>query len=380
MNKKGVVILLLVLCIGNVFALGVSPGKKTFNFDGAYLEETIDYGVRVDTDKPIVVRVEGDLAEYITLSRTELVDERFFSATLRLPANFSTPGQNRAFVVVSEQVDPERADFISTTVTIKSIIDVYVPYPGRYLELEIEGVDVNVGEPIEFLLDVVSRGDEGVSITPEIQIYSETGKVETLYLTSRIIASQEEMKLKKTLDTAGYNPGNYKAVAAIDYGVLAEAETDFRIGNLSIAILNYTRDLEVGGLVPFKVIIQSGWNDIIDGAYADVTILNNSLEVASFKTTTTSLSPWEEKEIVGYFDATNFSEGNYSAQIDVYYFGRSAGSSTSTTVDIVFIAQSILSYWYYVLIGGIILFVVSGIARLILIKLYKKKHGKKKRK
>ena len=38
------------------------------------------------------------------------------------------------FIVIKEVVDPELAGFIETAITIRLILDIYVPYPGQYLE------------------------------------------------------------------------------------------------------------------------------------------------------------------------------------------------------------------------------------------------------
>lgn len=376
--KRGIFFLILfflILFSGFISAIGVSPASKDFNFEPG-LEAEIPYRVIANPGQEVEISVLGDLAQYVDVSKTEIVGPENFKVKFKLPDSIEPPGKHRIRVMVAQKIDEELVDFIGTSVRVISVIDVHVPYPGRYLETELRAKDVNMGEPVIFELDVKSQGNEDLDIAPRIEIFSQEGaKVGELNFNKRTIASQESIGLKKILDTTSYNPGNYKATAIIDYGALATSDAEFRIGSLNVNILNYTLVVPIGKLEKFDLTIQSDWNDNIDGAYAQVDFLNGSQMIESFKTTTTDLAAWEQKTITGYFDTMNFSEGTYDANITLFYFGKERGQTTNKEVKIIFFKRGSLEIWYFVGGGGIVLLIA-----VLLIKFFLLKHGKKKRK
>jgi hypothetical protein len=377
-NKKGFFIFFLCLiCIfilsKTVLSLSVGPAKTEFNFVPGS-EQEINYFVSDPAGSELELFVEGDLAQYVKLDKKTLMGGGTFNAKLKLPQTIEIPGKHRILIGVRQKIDPELVQGnIGTAIIIMVVIDIYVPYPGRYLDVKLSSYNVNVGEPVTFLLDIASQGTETVTITPVIDIYSFEKKIESLTFQARDVASQEILNLKKTLDTANYNPGNYKAIALVDYGVIAKSESDFKIGNLSISITNYTGFIPIGKIQPFYIEIESNWNDNIDGAYAEVSILNNSLILTSFKTSTTNLIPWEKKIIIGYFETSNFSKGIYDANISLFYFGKDRGVSTNKMIKVEFVEKPSTLIWFIIGGLGLAIIIVLLIIRLIT------KHGKRKK-
>ena len=301
------------------YALGASPARVDINFAPG-LETGIVYTVFEDNpEKELDIYADGALAEYITFDKNKLIGSGTFIAKLKLPEYMEKPGEHKTFIFVKEKIDEEFVgDSVGTSVTIGTLLVVHVPLPGRYLELSLDSHNVNVGEPVNFVLQIKSQGTENINITPRIDIAPQDNPdrvLETLYFKEREIKSQQAIKLKKTLDTTGYNPGRYKAIAVVDYGKIAKAESDFKIGELIINIVNYTDKIIIEKIKPFNIDIESGWNNHIDGAYAQVSVLNDSETLVSFKTSSTQLTPWEKKTITGFFDTSNFTKGIYDTNI-----------------------------------------------------------------
>ncbi|MEK6925918.1 MAG: hypothetical protein AABW50_01425 [Nanoarchaeota archaeon] len=367
---------IFIFSIEGIFALGVSPAKIEMNFEPG-LEKDISYQVfGGNPNAELQIYASGDLKNYITFDKTTLSGEGgSFTAHLKLPDSLEVPGRNFVYIGIGEKVDPELIQGqIGTVVAINVLINVYVPYPGRYLEVDLKSSDANVGEPVRFELNLESKGEEEINVSPAIQIYSGDKFVENLYFSSRLIQSQEKIGLKKELDTSGYNPGVYRAVAVVDYGVLARDEEQFRIGELKIDLINYTRQVGIGGIRKFELEIQSGWNDVIDGAYADIYFSNQSGIFGNFRTTTTTLTPWEKKKIDGYFDSSGLSVGIYDANITLYYFGRNVGSSSSQSVKVEFVeGKSNIGLIYYTVLGVVILIIILFVAW----KFLRRKNGRK---
>lgn len=365
-------ILIIIFSIKSVFALGLSPGKHVFNFEPNF-ETSIVYKVLEDNpEQELEIYISGDLADFVKIDRKNLVGGGFFGLNLKLPEHIEPPGKHIIYVGVKQKIDEELSKgTVGTSVVIQGIIVINVPYPGKYVDVSLNSHNVNVGEPVNFEISLISRGDEDVEIFPRIEIISQEKTIETLFFQNRFLKSQEQLGLKKTLDTTNYNPGTYDAVTIVDYGKIAEARTEFKIGELIIDILNYTRKITIEGVQKFDIEIQSGWNNKIDGAYAEVNIFNNSNSLISFKTSTTELIPWEKKTITGYFDTTGFIEGIYDANISVIYFGKDVGKSTNKLVQVEFVKELNI-----ILIGAVILGILVILAVIIFISrkyIYKKK-------
>lgn len=381
MKNGGLCLIFVLVClilIENVFALGVGPAKVEYNFEPG-MEQTINYFVLEDNPSmEHEISLEGDLAPYVRLDRTSLVGADSFNVKIKLPERIEKPGKHTIFVVVAQKIDPELIQgAIGTSITMKVVINIYVPYPGRYLDIDLRGQDVNVGDPLTFELNLESKGEQEVTVTPYIEVFAGNNSKEVLPFNTRTIKSQEKIGLQKVLDTSSYNPGVYKAIAIVDYGVLAQDEVQFRVGELRIDIINYTKQIEIDKIEKFELEIQSGWNDPIDGAYADVTFFNSSGFSQSFRTTTSTLTPWENKKIESYFDTSNFSIGFYNANVTLSYFGKNSGKSSSLIIQVEFIEKKAKGFSILLIILGGSVFVVCAIILLIL-KFFRK-NGKRKK-
>jgi len=369
MKKRFYLVFLLAFIIGIsvVSALGVSPGLKKYNFQPGF-ETEIEYRVFANTGQELEIYVIGDLKDYVELSKKSLIGSGKFIARIKLPESIEKPGKHRIAIGVREVKDEElvAGGAIGTSVTIYTSIDIYVPYPGKYLEISLEGHDANVGEPINFILDIISKGKEDVMVIPRIEIYSQEKKIGNLLYSPRTIKSQEEVSLKKTLDTSNYNPGKYSAAAIVDYGGLATDDFDFKIGELVIDVVDYSKQVFIGKLQPFNIQIESGWNDMIDGAYAEIYFFNETKFFEKFKTTSTSLVPWERKTITGYFDSSNFTQGVYNANITLIYYGKQIGKSSSEIVEIEFVKAKSMSMWYLIGGAGLLIIIVLIVLKFVL--------------
>lgn len=369
-NKRGVVFALVTLffifSINSIFALGITPAFKEYNFQPG-LKGGISYNVLASEDTELEVFVTGDLSEYVNLSKTTLRGGDSFSAFFELPDVIETPGLNRIRIHVGQKIDPELATgFIGTRIVVISQIDIYVPYPGRYLEASLKAHDVNLGESVKFELDIISQGKEDVIISPRIEVFSQQGgQVDTLYFNERVVKSQEHVGLQKSLNTSRLNAGNYKAISIIDYGSIAQSEVDFRIGELVVNIVGHTSELYTDKLQKFDIGVKSGWNDVIGGVYAEVVFLNATGPVTSFKTSTTSLTSWEETNITGHVDTAGLEEGIYNANITLIYFGKEQGRSTNKLVEITLIKPPSLLIWFIIGGAGLLIVLVIIVTRLL---------------
>lgn len=381
-NKKRFCLIFLLLIMINFInlisaSLGITPAEVSVNFK-PNLETSFSFNVETDNpQKGLEVYAKGDLSEYVKFDVDSFTGSRKIVVALKLPSNIVKPGTHRILIGVREKIDKEMAGTIGTSVAVQAPIDVFVPYPGRYLEMDFKAKNANIGEPVKFNLKLMNLGEENLNITPIIEIYSGTEKKETLYFDNRELKSQTEINLQKELNTSGYAPGNYRALAIVDYGDVAKQESEFRIGTLSVDIINYTKQIPIGGINKFEIGVESAWNNKIDNLYAEVLFLNDlGKEFYSFKTAPSDLNPWQKKTIDGFFDTTNFSVGKYNANITLIYYGGEIGKSSGKIVEIDFIKGKLNLPWVII---GISTFVVLAIILLIIfIKKYLMKNAKRK--
>ena len=383
MKKKLVIkaffsFLLFLIVLNNISSMAITPAKVEFDFEPNF-ETQISY--KADAGNPQIeleIFTQGDLSEYITLDKTRLVGGGEFTLALKLPSSFEIPGPHETYVGIREIYNPEirGGGMVGTTVIIFSRFIVNVPYPGKWIDVNLQAHDVNVNEPVNFILNVKSQGDQEVSVKPRIEIYSISDEyIQTLSFNEYSIASQESLDFTKSFDTTKLNAGTYKAVAVVDYdGKNATDNESFRIGELVINVINYTQEIIIDKIQAFNIGVESGWNDEIDGAYADVSILDTNYQILTqFKTSSTSLIPWENRTITGYFDTSNFTAGNYSANITLIYYGKDVGKSSSEIVTVKFIEKPN----NLLIIMGVIVIVVLIIS--IVIWRYLRKNAKRKK-
>ncbi|MCK4553044.1 hypothetical protein KAT80_02480 [Candidatus Pacearchaeota archaeon] len=360
------VLAIFIFLINICSALRVGPAKVEYNFAPGFETSVTYYVSHNNPDTEFELYVAGDLSDYVKLDKDKLVGGGSFIAAVNLPLFIEKPGKHRILIGVREKISEKDLEvstaMVRTTVTIQAVIDVYVAYPGKYLEISLSSNNANVGEPVNFELGIISQGKEDVNVTPQIDIISDDKTIETLYFMQREIKSQEQIKLKKSLDTADYNPGTYNALAIVDYGKIAKAESVFKIGELIIHLVNYTRQIIIGDVQKLNLEIESGWNDKVDGVYAEVFILNGSTTLISFETSSTSLEPWEKKTIAGFFDTSNFTKGFYNANITFIYYGKDIGKSSSELVKIEFVEEkNNFQMILFIAIGAVLLLVILGI-------------------
>ena len=376
-------IFLFILLFGGILqfssALSMTPALVSMDFQPNF-KHTFEYtvgGTKPNTN--YLIYVQGDLAEYAVLSKEGLNGNGGFKVSLSLPSSLEVPGLRTLYVGVREIADKELVQStIGTAIELKASIYIFVPYPGKYTEISFSSTNANVGDPVQFVINLINRGVENITVNPRIEILSnQTGEFkETLSFEERFMESTQRLSVYKILDTSSYNPGRYKGIAIVEYGgnSPATAEILFRIGNLSIEIKNYTQRVILDGKIQkFNIDIESGWNDKIDGVYASVSFLNGTSEILSFETSSTSLNPWEVKIITGYFDTLNIPEGTYDAQITLFYYGKEVGKSSSKMVKVEFVKESSLNLMIVLISLGIII-LVGVIIMIIFLRRKKNPH------
>lgn len=333
------VILCLIVVLPFVYA-GITPGRYEVDYVPGQKSAFPFTFVSSNPDSRFEISLKGDFAPYAQVSDSVIRSTGTVITYVTMPDVVDVPGVHKVVVVGSEIAE---TGGLGISGEARGLIFIHVPYPGRYLEVALETPNVNQGEPVNVRATVINRGKETVSADVSVDIYREREFIERLILGNRVIAPTESPTFDGVLNTDTYAPGIYRAVALVTYGEdEAIAESGFRVGTLSVDLVNYTRFIQRDKINRVGFDVESQWNSPIDSVFANVTLDGTDI---SFLTPTVALDPFGRATLVGFFDTTGLSEEKYLARVVLNY----EGISREETVEFTFVRE--LSY---LLVAGII--------------------------
>jgi len=327
--------LVIVLTLQNVLAIGITPGRKTLNFEPG-LHEEVGFSIinSEHKDMSVVFMVKGDLSESITLTQTYaefLASEgsKSFSYTVDLPQKFDKPGKYEAEIIALEMPKDikEQGAFVGATVAVVTQLHVYVPYPGKYIEAEVDIIESREEGKIFFLIPMINRGKlDIVNAKAEVDIYTSLNeKIVTLETDTESLNSLERKQLMAEW-AADVNPGKYLAIATIMYdNQVTKVEKEFNIGEMSLQILEVIiRDFELGEIAKFNTLVENKWSNDLKEVYLNILVYNDEGEImADFKSPTYDIDALSKSEMVSYWDTAGVKKGTYDGKIILKYEGKS---------------------------------------------------------
>jgi len=335
MNKKitftliGIFIITSFL-LPSISAIGISPGSTTINFE-PNKEKEIQFKIlnNEKKDMKVVFNVEGDLAQYITLHNilvdlkaTEESKTSFY--TVKLPPELEKPGTNIAKIIALELPPDatEEGNYIGSRVGVISRLEVLVPYPGKYAEVELRISEANPGQPVTFIVKVLNYGTEDITdAQATIDILGPTNeKIAALTTNAKPVKAKQIEEL--TAQWIPEYPGFYNAALRLRYDEkITNTAKVFYIGNLMIDLLNVeVKNFKLGGVAKFDLLVENKWNDIVKNVYAEIFMRDQQeSEVGNFKSVSTNLPPLAQETLVAYWDTENIESGQYDATITINY-------------------------------------------------------------
>ncbi len=342
--KIFVLLFLSILFLSVASALvGVTPAKTQIDFVPFY-KQVFHFEFFGD-DLPLKLSLEGDLAQYAKLSTLQLDGPGGVNVLLTLPANIEIPGNHR-LLVGAEQYSGAGVG-IGIVGGMRAAIDVKVPYPGQYASVELSTSSVNAGELVPVTYKIYNLGKETLTTQSTLEIFNaQEVKMDTFSLGESVIEPTHMEDLSRNLNLTHYAPGFYTAKASVAYGErTAVADSKFRLGELFVNLTNYTSFFIPGKINRIDLDIESFWNDPLDNVYANITVLNHTLD---FLTPSITLSGFQKTTLTGYFDTSSITEDPFFALVNVHY-----GDKTTEQLLTLHFKKSTVPY---TLLGSILLF------------------------
>ena len=320
---------LIVLTLQNVSGIGITPGRTTLNFEpGLHKEVSFSIINSEHKDMSVVFTVRGDLSESITLTQTyaefsSSEASKSFTYLVDLPSGIDKPGLYEIEVVALEAPKDikEKGTFVGATVAVVTQLRIYVPYPNKYLEAEVNVVESD-GKTV-FLIPVINRGKlDIVNLKAVIDIYDGAGeKIITLESNTDSLLSLERKELFANWETE-VNPGRYKAIVIVRYdNEVATVLKEFNVGEKFLEILEINiKDFELGSIAKFDALVENKWSSDLKEVYLNIIVYNDEGEImADFKSPTYDIDALSKAEMVAYWDTGGVHKGNYDGKIILKY-------------------------------------------------------------
>jgi len=326
-------VLLIVLTLQNVSSIGITPGRTTINFEPG-LSKEVSFSIinSEHKDMSVVFAVRGDLADSVTLTQTyaEILsseNSKSFTYNVNLPERVTTPGLYEVEIVALEMPKDikEKGTFVGATVSVITQLHIYVPYPDKYIEGDINVME-SEGKKM-FFIPVVSRGKlDIVNVKAVIDIYTSLNeKIATVESNALPLNSLERKELIAEWD-ANVNPGKYLAVASIIYdNEIVKIEKEFNVGEMVLGIEQIiVKNFELGEIAKFDALVNNKWSSDLKEVYLNIIVYNNEGEImADFKSPTYDIDALSKAEMVAYWDTGGVHEGTYDGKIILKYGEKS---------------------------------------------------------
>ena len=344
--------------------LGITPAKREFDFVPNF-ETSITFTVISDAGRPIELYVEGDLAKYVELDKDELKNRGSFVASVSLPAELSVPGKNRVLIGAKEIVGED--SFLGTSLEMRAPIYIFVPYPGKYVEANLNIPNVNQGDQIPVEVYVINRGKNDLDVVDvDVSFYDYNGDfVKNVEFSEVSLDTYDERYFRKFIDSSEFGPGEYEVRAEIFYdGEKLNLNESIRVGHLFVGVNDFTKKLSKGGIRELNVEIESEWNGLLENVFADVLIKNEDMNL-SFRTPSVDLEAFGGANLTGYIETSEL-EGDYDVEIDLIYSDKV--TSVSGTLKVYSVMKVAVTY-------SLIAFII---AILVFMGVVWRKHKKKK--
>lgn len=305
--RSVIVFFVLVFLCSGVFAIyGVAPRSYEINFQPG-LNKTFKFNF-VLNDTATDLHVVGDLAKYVSLNKNKISGRETVLASLKLPPKATKAGVNQIYIIAGN---------------VRAAIKVNVPYPQKFVELRLGTPDANVGDILRINLKMFNRGKDAVRVNSYLKIYKGTEEISTMKGYAGQIRASKSIDSNFHVNTSNYSIGNYEALAIANYGNdTASTKSSFMVGEPSIKILNYTKEIYKNKFNKFNINVISLSNNNIKKLYAEIRIIDAGNIVSD--TPITKLNPWQTKTLTGFLNTDGLDAKSVSANITLHYDGKSS--------------------------------------------------------
>jgi len=386
MNKKFFLILAAVILLtSGAFALGVTPGRTTINFEPG-TEKAFSFSVVNSEGKDFGLSfvVDGDLGKYVTLSEST-IQMGAEEASRKIEANLSfpfylSPGAHYAKIFVLERANAGSGETtVGAVVGVVTEVRVFVPYPGKYLEFGVNILEPDENGAIVFLLPAINRGSEDIlRAFAVLEVFDLEGKKIATINTNEVAVPASERrefvgKLEEEIPEGRYN----LSISVYLDGDIIKVDRTLVVGEPLLDLREIrVSDFKLGGIAKFEVVAENRWNEPQTGVYTKLILYGSSGEIiAEFSSPVQDVLPKKQAVFSSYWDSLGVSKGTYDAvlllgqgqKMSEKRFKLDVQDDRINVIGVSYVISSNDSTTFKA--GGIILLLVTAIVILIIINI-----------
>lgn len=310
--------------------------NKTINIDYKEgIEKEIEFYVFNTEHKnmKVLITINGELNNSIELNEN-LVDfvpsdvSKKFVYKFKMPVDIANnPGLHSARIDALEIPNVSPGEAYSPSVSrIASELNVYVPYPGKYVEADLNIMNAEQNATALFSISLINRGKEAIAeAKSRIDIYTLLDeRIASIESDSKPIPESGNAVLNAKWDVNSL-PGDYVAKYSILYdGNSRVFEKKFAIGLKNITIEGLlVNNFQLGGIAKLQILVENKWNQELKDVFVNLLVYNkNSQVMADIKSATESIPALSKKELIAYWDSAGVEEGEYNSNLKINYENR----------------------------------------------------------
>lgn len=310
--------------------------QKTIKLDYEKgLKKEIDFFVFNTEHKnmKVLFSVQGELNSSVELYENLVdflpsEDSKKFSYWFNMPDEIENkPGLHKAEIIALEVPRVSSGEYAGSSSRVVSEIEVYVPYPGKYPEAEISGLDAEQNKSTEVVVSITNRGKSEIKeAKAKIDIYTILNEKIAELETGPVSISSGEKKELTVIWNADSFPGDYIAKYIVFYdGESRDFEKKFAIGakNMSIEGL-MVNNFQLGEIAKLQILVENKWNQELGDVLANLIVYDSENQVmADIKSATENIPALSKKELIAYWDTVKVDEGEYNAKLAIKYGDKS---------------------------------------------------------
>ncbi len=340
------IVVSIVMCSSQVVGFGVAPSKYSFDIGDDVEALQLRIINSQQEDLMLSLDVEGPLSEYITLPQNIISvkpgeSQKTIKYNIDIPEDLP-PGMSESAVIIKNiggSSSKDEGSKVRASVSIKQKINVFSPYPERFVDGDLFVQAATIQEPITFSAHVKNKGSADTDVSGSISIRTPSNtEVGRLQIPNRRLDSLSSKKIRVSYDGLE-NSGVYIAQAHLNYADKhLKMEEQFMVGNKEVEVSEVTTgEFNLGEIVRLDLSLDNKWNQEIKDVSAEVEVLSeDGTVVGSSKTTTTDVKAHDFASLQAYWDTEGIKPGTYDIGVRVmfdnivseYYFNAVVGADS----------------------------------------------------
>jgi hypothetical protein len=281
----------------------------------------------------VLLNIEGDLNDSAELS-DKLVNflpselSKNFKYKIKIP-EIKDPGFHSIRIVALFVPSTISGEGYSGSFSKKvSEVGIYVPYPGKYVEAEMNVLNAEQNSTAKLIIDIRNRGKLKINqVISNIDIFTILGeKVGSVKTDSKPLDIEEVSQLNADFNI-NFFPGDYIAKYNISYdGETRNFEKKFLVGAKNITIEGFlVNNFKLGEIAKLQILVDNKWNQKLDDVFSELLVYDKEGQIiADIKSASESIDALSKKELISYWDTAKVEGGNYNSRLSVKYGNQSS--------------------------------------------------------